>query len=118
MSRSNWAAAIGVLLSLGVPPLHAAETINGRWAVDPSSCWRTGERPEQTPFVVTSYAVRWLGENCRVGRMYKTGETVHIQAFCWGAQGERSIPVSLRSHGGRLQFTWNRDAHGDMSRCN
>jgi hypothetical protein len=42
--------------------------------------------PEQSPFVVTNYAVRWLGDRCRVGRMYKTGATVHIQAFCWGAK--------------------------------
>ena len=111
------AAALGVLASLGVPTLHAAETITGRWAVDPASCWGAGERPEQSPFVVTNYAVRWLGERCRVGRMYKTGATVHIQAFCWGAQGARSIPVSMTPHNGRLSVTWDRGSRGELDRC-
>ena len=35
--------------------------------------------------------------------MYKTGETVHIQAMCWGDHGEHSVPVSLRPHAGRLE---------------
>ncbi len=63
------------------------------------------------------YAVRWLGDSCRVGRMYKTGETVHIQAYCWGADGERSIPVSMTPHSGRLAVTWNRGPKSDMGRC-
>ena len=76
-----------------------------------------GERPEQSPFVVTNYAVRWFGDRCRVGRMYKTGATVHIQAFCWGAQGARSIPVAMTPHNGRLSVTWDRGAHGELDRC-
>lgn len=73
--------------------------------------------PSNRLSVVTNYAVRWLGDRCRVGRMYKTGATVHIQAFCWGAQGERSIPVSMTPHNGRLSVTWDRGAHGELDRC-
>ena len=49
--------------------------------------------------------------------MYKTGDTVHIQALCCGADGERSVPVSLRPHGGRLQLRWDRVSAGDLRRC-
>ena len=57
-----------------------------------AACWGSGvdagaSRPSWSP----SYAVRWLGDTCRVGRMYKTGETIHLQAFCWSADGERSF---------------------------
>jgi hypothetical protein len=49
--------------------------------------------------------------------MYKTGDTVHIQAFCWGETGEHSVPVSLHPHAGKLSVTWDRGALGDMQRC-
>jgi hypothetical protein len=61
--------------------------------------------------------VRWLGDTCRVGRMYKTGETIHLQAFCWSADGERSIPVSMTPRAGRLSVIWDRGPHGDLRRC-
>lgn len=117
MRALKGAAVALVVSSVGTTAIQAAETITGRWAVDPASCWGAGERPEQMPFVVTNYAVRWLGDSCRIARVYKTGETVHIQAFCWGAQGERSIPVSMTPHRGRLSVTWDRGAHGELGRC-
>jgi hypothetical protein len=61
--------------------------------------------------------VRWFGDSCRIGRMYKTGDTVHIQAFCWDPGGERSISVSLHPHAGRLSVVWDRGARGDLRRC-
>jgi hypothetical protein len=116
MNCWKWPAVAAVALCAAAP-LQAAEPIAGRWAADPASCWGSGDSPAHSAFVVTSYAVRWLGDSCRVGRMYKTGETVHIQAYCWGADGERSIPVSMTPHGGRLAVTWNRGLHSDMGRC-
>ena len=98
-------------------PALAAESVTGRWAVDASSCSGAGSTPAQSPLVVTSYAVRWFGDSCRIGRMYKTGETIHIQALCWGESGERSIPVSLRPRGERLVVTWDRGARGELQRC-
>jgi hypothetical protein len=108
-----------VLLTLGLsaPAGHAADSVNGRWAANADSCWGGGSTPAQSPFVVSSYAVRWLGDTCRVGRMYKTGDTIHVQAMCWGAEGERTIPVSMTPHAGKLAVVWNRGARGDLQRC-
>ncbi|MDB5581013.1 MAG: hypothetical protein JWR80_6189 [Bradyrhizobium sp.] len=111
------AAAFLAFLSLGATPGFATDSVNGRWAAEPASCWGDGNSPAQSPFVVSSYAVRWLGDTCRVGRMYKTGETLHLQALCWGAEGERTIPVSMTPHGGKLAVVWNRGAHGNLQRC-
>ena len=93
---------------------HAApEPVTGRWAVNAEACAVFGG----SPLVVSDYAVRWSNDACRVERMYKTGDTVHIQALCWGDGGERSIPVSLRAHDGRLAVTWDRSRRGDLKRC-
>lgn len=96
---------------------HAAESVTGRWAADPSSCWSFAATAEQAPLVVSDYAVRWRDDSCRIARVYKTGDTVHIQAFCWGGHGERSIPVSLRPHRGKLQVHWDRVVSGELRRC-
>jgi hypothetical protein len=106
-------AAGVVLVALGAASAQATEGINGRWAADPSSCSGSGAAP--SPLVVTDYAVRWTAGTCRIARMYKTGDTVHIQALCEG--GGRSIPVSLRPHAGRLVVTWDRGARGELRRC-
>jgi len=102
------------LSGLNATSSHATDTVTGRWAADPSACSFFGA---QSPLVVTDYAVRWFGDSCRIGRMYKTGDTVHIQAFCWSQAGERSIPVSLHPHAGRLSVTWDHGARGDLRRC-
>jgi hypothetical protein len=67
--------------------------------------------------VVTGHAVRWQGDSCRIGRMYKAGETTYIQALCWSLAGERSVPVSLRPHGGKLAVSWDRAPRGEFRRC-
>ena len=103
----------GVLLMVSwAIPVETAESVNGRWAADPSAC--SGFGSGQSPLVVTDYAVRWTAGTCRIARMYKTGDTVHIQALC---DGERSVPVSLRPHSGRLTLTWDRGAGGELQRC-
>ena len=110
-------AAVAALLAIAGEPAPAADAVTGRWAVDPSSCSSFSLNAEQSPLIVTDSAVRWRDDACRIARMYKTGDTVHIQAMCWGFTGERSIPVSLRPHGGRLQVTWDRAPRGDLRRC-
>ena len=106
-----------ILLAAGfATPLHAADTVTGRWANDPASCAAFFFSPD-APLVVTSSAVRWRADSCRIARMYKTGVTVHIQAMCWGADGERSVPVSLKPHGRMLQLRWDRAVAGDLKRC-
>jgi hypothetical protein len=114
------AAAFVALSGLVTVAVPAEDPVNGRWAADPSFCAGAGDTRAQSPLVVTNYAVRWFGDSCRIGRTYRTGDTVHIEAFCWGEAGERTIPVSLRSHGDRLQVTWDRGVRGalaDMRRC-
>lgn len=112
-----FAAVLWGLCGLNAISGHAAETVNGRWAVDPAVCWGGGSTPAQSAFVVSSHAVRWLGDTCRVGRMYKTGETIHLQAFCWSADGERTIPVSMTPRAGRLAVIWDRNLRGVLRRC-
>ena len=111
------AAVLMALVGLNATSSDASDAVNGRWAADPSACALFGGTAAQSPLIVTDYAVRWFGDSCRIGRMYKTGDTVHIQAFCWGEAGERLIPVSLHPHAGRLSVTWDHGAHGELSRC-
>ena len=109
--------AAAFLALSAVPAAFATDSVNGRWAATSDSCWGDSSTPAQSPFVVSSYAVRWMGDTCRVGRMYKTGETLHLQALCWTPDGERTIPVSITPHGGKLAVVWNRGARGDLERC-
>jgi hypothetical protein len=106
-----------VLSAAHATSIQAAETVTGRWAADPSFCTRWFGAAAEQPLIVTEGALRWSADACRIERTYKTGDTVHIQALCWGEGGERSIPVSLRPHAGRLQVTWNRGARGELRRC-
>lgn len=96
---------------------QTSESVTGRWALDPSACSGFSFSSEQMPLVVTDYSVRWRGDACRIARMYKTGQDVHIQALCWGETGERSVPVSLKPHAGKLLLRWDRVAAGDLKRC-
>ncbi len=111
------AALLAAVATLGTTALAAEDPAIGRWAADLSFCASAGDTQAQSPLVVTSQAVRWFGDSCRIGRSYRTGDTVHIEAICWGKTGKRTIPVSLRSHGNRLAVTWDRGARGDLRRC-
>ena len=113
----KFAAVLMVLSGPNAISSQAGESVTGRWAANPSLCEGLGDTGAQSPLVVTNYAVRWSGDTCRIARMYKTVDTIYIQAYCWGETGERSIPVSLRPHAGRLSVTWDHGAHGDLQRC-
>ena len=117
MSFLRSAAVTFVLSAASAASIQAAETVTGRWAVDESACARWFGTAAQSPLIVTERALRWSSDACRIERTYKTGDTVHIQAKCWGDAGEKSIPVSLRPHGGRLAVTWDRGARSDLRRC-
>ena len=87
MRLSNVAerAEVFVLLSvLATTSVHAADPLNGRWAADPSHCAGAGNTRAQSPLIITDSAVRWSGDACRIGRVYRAGDTVHIEAFCSG----------------------------------
>lgn len=108
-------AAAVVLAILPATSSLAVESVNGRWAADAASCALFGGSAQ--PLIVSDTAVRWASDACRIERVYKTGDTVHIQAQCWGEGGERSVPVSLRPHAGRLTVSWDRSQRGELRRC-
>lgn len=104
-----------VVVAASVATASAAESVNGRWATDPAICGRMFGAEQ--PLVVTDTNIRWVSDACRIERTYKAGDTVHIQAMCWGDSGEKSVPVSLRAAGGRLVVIWDRSARGALRRC-
>jgi len=106
-----------VLSAASATTVLAADSVTGRWAVDESACTRFFGTPAQSTLIVSESALRWSSDACRIERSYKAGNTVHIQAMCWGDGGERSIPVSLRPHSGRLIVRWDRGARGELRRC-
>ena len=107
-------AAMGFVMA-GAMTGEAAESVNGRWAADPAIC--SHMFGAEQPLVVTDSSIRWSSDACRIERTYKAGDTVHIQAMCWGDAGEKSVPVSLRAAGGKLVVTWDRGARGALGRC-
>ncbi len=117
MNISNCAAVFAVVSALDAVPVQASQSVNGRWAIDPSSCSLFDGTAAQSPLIVTDSALRWSPHACRIERVYKIGDTVHIQAMCSGEGSAKSIPVSLRPHSGRLTVTWDRGARGDLQRC-
>ena len=114
---NTWIWLLAALAASSATALHAAESMNGRWAADPSFCAGVGLTPAQAPLVVTNEALRWSGEICRVGRSYRTGDTLHLEALCWDKAGRHTIPVSLRLSGNRIFVVWNRAPRGELRRC-
>jgi len=110
-------AAVLAMAAAGATFGGATDGITGRWAVDEAACTRWFGPAAQSPLIVSEMALRWSSDACRVERTYKTGDTVHIQAMCWGDGGGRSVPVSLRREGGKLVVTWDRVARGALRRC-
>ncbi len=93
---------------------YAAEPMTGRWAQDAAACSGGMEKPL---LIVSDTALRWGDDDCRIGAQYRTSDTLHLEAFCLGAHGKRTIPISLRPAGDRIFVTWNRAARGQLRRC-
>ena len=108
-----WAAVAAVSAVIGTA--QAAESMGGRWAEDAAAC--AAFRSAKSPLVVSDTAIRWRDEVCRTGRQYRTGDTLHIEAFCRGDAGERTIPVSLRLAGDHIVVNWARVLQGQLQRC-
>lgn len=118
-ARAGFAlAGLAIVASLAGPAIaQPNEPITGRWAADALACTTLSTDGERAPLIVTVTAMRWHDDACRIARMYKTGDTVHLQALCSDHAGRRSIPVALRPHGDRLAVTWDRARHADLQRC-
>ena len=107
-------AACGVFLA---HPVKSEETWVGRWASDPAACNLAGRTLATAPLIATESALRWFADTCRIGKIYKIGQTVHIQAHCFGDENARAIPVALTPRGDRLAVAWGKAPVEELRRC-
>jgi len=111
------AAALACAVSTACVPAQASETWVGRWTADASGCSSFGG----SALVATDYALRWADSSCRIGKSYKVGRSVHLQAHCWDGGANRDISVTLTTQqtslGERLAMTWDNRTVKDMRRC-
>jgi hypothetical protein len=91
----------------------ASEPFVGRWAVNAAACAGSGIAGSAI-LVATATTLSWVADYCRIGKMYKAGQAVYVQAHCWGGG---DVPVTLAAQGDRLRVTWNRAKPLDMRRC-
>jgi hypothetical protein len=98
-------------------PAAAAEPWTGRWAIDPQGCQIDGDTSETAPLYATKTTLKWFVASCKIRRMYKTGETVHIQARCSAEGITSATPITLRPKGDRMAVTWGGSPVEEMRRC-
>jgi hypothetical protein len=111
-----FAVAIAALLG-AVGTAIAAEPQVGRWAVDFSRCGGAGDTHQTAPLTVTPTSMRWAGESCTIGKMYKADRALYIEGRCSGGDGlMKKHPITLAMKGDLLAVTWNGE-HTEMKRC-
>lgn len=96
------------VIAVWAAPARAAEPWVGQWAASPAGCNSFGGNTAATaPLIVTDTNLRWYPGSCRIGKMYKLGQTAYIQARCFG-HGVGDTPVTLDPRpGDRMRVTWN-----------
>jgi hypothetical protein len=110
-----WLAGVALALAGSA---HAQEPINGRWAIDPQGCQIDGDTSETAPLYVTDKTLKWWVASCRVGKSYKIGNALYIQARCSNEGARHSIAVKLDLVGSdKLAVTWDGGKIQDMRRC-
>jgi hypothetical protein len=109
--------AVCVLGLMAAGAAEAADSHIGRWAIDPIGCTIDGDTSATAPMYVSSTTVKWLVASCTIGKMYKVGNAVHIQARCSNEGKIVSTPITLEPHGDRMRVTWNGSKIEDMRRC-
>jgi hypothetical protein len=95
-------------------PAFATEPWIGRWAVNQSACGIGGNSPTTAALVVNDTSLNWYSGHCRIGKMYKLGQTGYIQAHC---SDSTDVPVTLDPKGDRMRVNWNRGKAEDLQRC-
>jgi hypothetical protein len=117
--RSMWRSAVlvGVLILMPLEKAYAAESFVGRWAIKPVACSSYGDTAETAPLIATSTSVQWFVASCQIGKMYKIGRAVHIQARCSAEGKVNSTPITLEARGDRMRVTWDGVKVEDMKRC-
>jgi hypothetical protein len=106
--------AAALMSSAPLSSADAAEPFVGRWGVSAAACAGTGDSGGRAVLVASATTLSWVGNSCRIGKMYKAGEAVYLQVHCGG---EGDVPVTLAAHGDRMQVTWNRAKLSQMQRC-
>ena len=109
----------GMAASMAIAgPVHAQEPINGRWAIDPEGCKIGGDTTETAPLYVTDKTLKWWVADCRIGKSYKIGKALYIQARCSNEGSRHSISVKLDLISpDRLAVVWDGSKGKDMRRC-
>jgi hypothetical protein len=108
---------IAILVAIA-GPAWAQEPINGRWAIDPEGCKIDGDTSETAPLYVTDKTLKWWVADCRVGKSYKVGNALYIQARCSNEGSRHSIAVKLDLVSrDRLAVTWDGSKGKEMQRC-
>ena len=70
------------------------------------------------PLYVTDKTLKWWVASCRVGKSYKVGNALYIQARCSNEGSRQSISVKLDLvNRDRLAVTWDGGKIPDMRRC-
>jgi hypothetical protein len=93
---------------------HAAEPFLGRWAVTPAACYGQGDTAASAPLIATATWLTWFDGHCRIGKMYKAGETVYLQVHC-STKGD--VPVTLNASSDRIRVIWGGAKFEEMKRC-
>ena len=116
MGRFSGAVLLGLAGIVAASPTQAVEAHIGRWAISPAACAGFGNTLATAPLIVSETSLRWL-DSCRIGKIYKLGQAVYIQARCSG-EGAADIPVTLDPRGvDRLRVTWSKGKTEELRRC-
>jgi hypothetical protein len=95
----------------------AVEPQVGRWAVDAQHCGYGGDTQKTSPLTVTPTSLRWVGESCTIGKMYKADRALYIEGRCSSGGTVTRHPITLQMKGERLAVTWNGERLQEMQRC-
>lgn len=117
MNSYRVVAAACIAGALGAGSAQAEELFIGRWAATPTTCnGISGSDAKTAALVASGTSVSWYPGNCRIGKMYKLGEAVYIQAHCYDSGGG-DVPITLDPKGDRMKVTWNRGKTEELQRC-
>jgi len=112
----RWVLAACAASVLTAAPAPAVEPFVGRWAINPTACTSFGDSAATTPLIATDTNLRSFAGSCGIGKMYKLGQVVYIQARCFG-DAAADVPITLDARGDRMRVTWNNAKTEELRRC-
>ena len=112
----RWHLLVGFALALASSNAAVAtEFFVGRWTSNPGVC--SGDDASARPMIVTENSLHRSALSCRIGKMYKAGRAVYIQAYCSVDGRMSTVPITLEERGPRLGVIWNNEQMEEMQRC-